>query len=515
MSRELEPEYVVQTAGGRVRGAAREGVAAFHGIPYAAAPRGRARFEAPRAHPGWLDVRDATVPGPTAPQGNRRLGTMEMSVYFGTGWIPGEDYLTVNVWTPEPASTARLPVMVFVHGGGFVAGSNRSALYDGTAFARDGVVLVSVNYRLGIAGFLDVPGAPANRGLLDVVEALRWVNENIAGFGGDPGNVTVFGQSAGATIVGALLGHQPAHGLFGRAIVQSGSGLGAFSPEQAARVTRAAAEVLGIEPNVDRFAEISDERLVDAAGKLAGVDLRIGDQFDPLLGLSPFSLVLDEQPAQAVAAGHGAAVDLLIGVNSEEGNLYLAPFGNYSGSTAADVTAVAERAHSAPAELVEAYRKSRPQATEAELRSAITGGGLFGSGTSALAEAHATQHPAAGTYSYEFAWRSQALRGELGATHTVELPFVFSNTALTQLHGENAILGPVAPPTELAARMHRSWIDFAATGSPGWDRYDNDRRATMIIDAEWTVAEDHRPLEREAWSRIWPAGVGDPHESEE
>ena len=163
-------------------------------------------------------VRDATEPGPNAPQAERRLGSVDMSPYFGAGWSRGEDYLTVNVWTPAAARRRRrLPVMVFVHGGGFVAGSTRSALYDGSAFARDGVVLVTLNYRLGIAGFLDLPGAPANRGLLDVLAALRWVRENIAAFGGDPDRVTLFGQSAGATIVGGVLAAPEAAGLVPRA----------------------------------------------------------------------------------------------------------------------------------------------------------------------------------------------------------------------------------------------------------------------------------------------------------
>lgn len=152
----------VLTAQGVVRGLRRDGTTVFLNIPYAAPPTGAARFAAPRPHAPWDGVRDATEPGPTAPQAERRLGSVDMTPYFGPGWIPGEDFLTVNVWTPGVAGE-RLPVMVFVHGGGFVAGSTRSELYDGTAFARDGVVLVTLNYRLGIAGFLDLPGAPANR----------------------------------------------------------------------------------------------------------------------------------------------------------------------------------------------------------------------------------------------------------------------------------------------------------------------------------------------------------------
>ncbi|WP_328977319.1 carboxylesterase/lipase family protein [Streptomyces canus] len=493
------PEPVVTTAQGAVRGLRQEdGTAAFLNIPYAAPPLGAGRFAPPEPHEPWGGVRDATVPGPNAPQSERKLGSIDMAPYFGTGWSRGEDYLTVNVWTPAVAQSD-LPVMVFVHGGGFVAGSTRSAMYDGSAFARDGVVLVTLNYRLGIAGFLDLPGAPANRGLLDVVAALRWVRENIAGFGGDPDNVTLFGQSAGATVVGGVLATAEATGLFRRAIVQSGSGLGAFSTEQAARVTAAAAAALSIEPHVDAFADISDERLVEAASQLAGIDLQTETHGDPLIGLSPFSLVLDTQPAASVAAGLAADVDLLVGTNTEEGNLYLVPVGKYATSTAADVDEAAARSHPDPARLVETYRKSRPEASYAELRSAIMADALFGAGSRALAGAHAA-HPESATYAYEFAWRSQALDGELGATHAVELPFVFDLADRPELNGPGALLGPDKPPADLADRMHETWIRFAATGDPGWDPYDTERRATMHIDAEWTQIDDPRSRERQAWS---------------
>ncbi|MEV3907777.1 carboxylesterase/lipase family protein [Streptomyces canus] len=493
------PEPVVTTAQGAVRGLRQEdGTAAFLNIPYAAPPLGAGRFAPPEPHEPWSGVRDATVPGPNAPQSERKLGSIDMAPYFGTGWSRGEDYLTVNVWTPAVAQSD-LPVMVFVHGGGFVAGSTRSAMYDGSAFARDGVVLVTLNYRLGIAGFLDLPGAPANRGLLDVVAALRWVRENIAGFGGDPDNVTLFGQSAGATVVGGVLATAEATGLFRRAIVQSGSGLGAFSTEQAARVTAAAAAALSIEPHVDAFADISDERLVEAASQLAGIDLQTETHGDPLIGLSPFSLVLDTQPAASVAAGLAADVDLLVGTNTEEGNLYLVPVGKYATSTAADVDEAAARSHPDPARLVETYRKSRPEASYAELRSAIMADALFGAGSRALAGAHAA-HPESATYAYEFAWRSQALDGELGATHAVELPFVFDLADRPELNGPSALLGPDKPPADLADRMHETWIRFAATGDPGWDPYDTERRATMHIDAEWTQIDDPRSRERQAWN---------------
>ncbi|MEU5608605.1 carboxylesterase family protein [Streptomyces sparsogenes] len=494
------PDPVVTTAQGAVRGLRQDdGTAAFLNIPYAAPPRGAGRFAPPRPHASWDGIRDATSPGPNAPQAERRLGSVDMSPYFGTGWSRGEDYLTVNVWTPE-AGGGGLPVMVFVHGGGFVAGSTRSAMYDGSAFARDGVVLVTLNYRLGIAGFLDLPGTPANRGLLDVVAALRWVRENIAAFGGDPRQVTLFGQSAGATIVGGALATPDATGLFRRAIVQSGSGLGAFTAEQAARVTTAAAAHLGIEPHVDAFADISDERLIGTASRLTGIDLRTDTHHDPLIGLSPFSLVLDTQPAESVGAGLGADVDLLIGTNAEEGNLYLVPVGTYATSTAGDVADTAARSHPDPARLVEAYRKARPEASFGELRSAVLGDALFGAGSWALAGAHAA-HPGSATFGYEFAWRSRALDGRLGAAHTVELPFVFDLAHLPRLRGAKAVLGPDRPPTELAARMHEAWVRFARTGDPGWDPYDTERRATMRIDAEWTQVDDPRGQERQAWIR--------------
>ncbi|MFD5285150.1 carboxylesterase/lipase family protein [Streptomyces rubrogriseus] len=492
------PEPVVTTAQGAVRGLRRDDTLTFLNIPYAAPPRGAARFAPPRPHEPWDGVRDATVPGPNAPQSERRLGDVDMTPYFGTGWSRGEDYLTVNVFTPATGA-GELPVMVFVHGGGFVAGSTRATLYDGSAFARDGVVLVTLNYRLGIAGFLDIPGAPANRGLLDVVAALRWVRENVSAFGGDPDNVTLFGQSAGATVVGGVLATPGADGLFRRAIVQSGSGLGAFTPEQAARVTGAAALALGIEPHVDAFAGVPDERLVEAASGLAGIDLRTGTHRDPLIGLSPFSLVLDTQPAASVAAGRAADVDLLVGTNTEEGNLYLVPVGKYATSTAADVDEAAARSHPDPARLVAAYRASRPGASLGQLRSAVMGDALFGAGSRALASAHAA-HPRAATYAYEFAWRSRALDGELGATHAVELPFVFDLADRPELNGPAALLGPEQPPADLAARVHATWIRFARTGDPGWDPYDTDRRATMRIDAEWSQVDDPRGHERQVWS---------------
>ncbi|ATY16679.1 carboxylesterase [Amycolatopsis sp. AA4] len=431
MSQQENP--VVETAMGAVRGLRDAAGEWYRAIPYAAAPIGPGRFAPPAPHPGWSGVRDGTQPSPTAPQPVRDFGRLDLSPYFGPGWVRGEEYLTVDVRTPA-ADAGNRPVMVFVHGGGFVTGSTRAALYDGSAFARDGIVLVTVNYRLGIPGFLALEGAPDNRGLLDVVAALRWVRDSIAAFGGDPSKVTLFGQSAGATLTGALLATPESTGLFRRVIVQSGSGTGAFTPEQAQRVTTAAAAALGVEPTAAAFGDISDERFLDILPALAGLDLRTATAADPLAGLSSFSLVLPVQPADSLVGD----VDLMLGTNTEEGRLYLVPQG-------------------------------KPDAAAEQL-----GELLFGAGTARMARAHA-EISAGRTYVYSFGFRSTALDGRLGAAHTVELPFVFDLADEPWLHGDTGLLGPDAAPVGLAEEVHGAWVAFARDGSPGWAAYDPGR----------------------------------------
>ncbi|WP_055552079.1 carboxylesterase/lipase family protein [Streptomyces sp. NBRC 110028] len=279
-------------------------VKVFRNIPYAAAPTGAARFAAPTPVDG---VRGLDGPGPTAPAPVRRF-PLDLSPITGPGWVRGDDYLTVNVWAPEERENGGdAPVMVFVHGGGFLTGTGRAPLFDGASFARDGVVLVTLNYRLGAPGWLDLPDAPRNRGLLDVIAALRWVREHIAEFGGDPDRVTVFGQSAGGMIVSALLVTPEASGLFRRAISQSG-GLHTVSGAQAAETTRELAGRLGVPATVAGFAEVPDERLVSAVGELPTPGAR----------LTPFGVVLDDVP-------EASPVDLMVGTNTQESLLYQQP----------------------------------------------------------------------------------------------------------------------------------------------------------------------------------------------
>jgi para-nitrobenzyl esterase len=461
----------------------------IRGVPYAAAPVGPLRFAAPEPHPGGTGVRDATRPGPTAPQPVRDgFGELDMSPYFGPGWRRGDDYLTVDIWPPRGRARP-VPVMVFVHGGGFVAGSAGAPLYDGSAFARGGVLLIAVNYRLGIPGFLHLSDAPDNRGLLDVLAALRWVQDNAARFGGDPGNVTLFGQSAGATIVGGILADPRSTGLIRRAIMQSGSGTGAFHPTQAEIVTAAVAtsladaspaglagaDLAGL-ADAD-LAGLTDADLVAILPHLSKLDLRLPGRPDPLGGISPFSLVLDRQPATSV----NRDIDLMIGTNAEEGRLYA--------TTDTSLQAIAARFHEQPEELIATYRKSRPGASVADLRVALLGDGLFGAGSRAMAAAHGN------AYEYEFTWRSDTV----GAAHVTELPFVFDTAGLPALHGPHGLLGTTAPPTDLAARMHAAWVRFATTGDPGWPPSQPGHRIVQQIGADWQLVHDPRPAESDAW----------------
>ncbi|MFD4671324.1 carboxylesterase/lipase family protein [Lentzea sp. NPDC058450] len=456
---------VVTTTGGTVRGREHEHGTVFLSVPYAAPPIGENRFTAPRPHPGWAGIRDATRPGPTAPQPLReKFGTLDMTPFFGPGWIPGDDYLTVNVWAPRHSGRAH-PVMVFVHGGGSIAGSSHGPLYDGSAFQRDGVVLVTVNHRLGVPGFLHLPDAPDNRGMLDVRAALRWVRDNIGEFGGDRANVTLFGQSAGATLVGGLLADVASTGLFRRVIVQSGAQ--AFTPEQAGVVTEAVGRELGLVPSAKALADVPDEHFVAVLPHLNGLDLRTATAHDPLGGITRFGLVSEEQPAAVIARGAGAEADLLIGSNLDEGRLYLAPLGLLKDSTLDDVREAAERFSSRPDAFVDDLLRKHSAVGLDELRAIVLTHGLFGAATEALAAAHAASSSRR-TFRYQFAWQSAALGGRLGASHVMELPFVFETLSLPALYGDNGLLGDVEPPTQLAAEVHRTWVRFARTGSPDW-----------------------------------------------
>ncbi len=253
-------EIIATTAQGKVRGTRVDGVSAFLGIPYAAAPIGPALFRAPSPAPSWDGVRDATEFGPTVP---KPPYAPPFDTLLRDPVIAGDESLNVNVWTPDPGG-AGLPVMVWIHGGAFRNGGNAVPSYDGRAFARDGVVLVSINYRLGAPGFGLLPDAPANLGIRDQLAALAWVQDNIAAFGGDPGDVTIFGESAGAMSVVTLVSVAAGSGLFGKAIAQSGGGQSLATAADAARITAELAGRLGVPATAAAFASLDVGTLIEA-----------------------------------------------------------------------------------------------------------------------------------------------------------------------------------------------------------------------------------------------------------
>jgi para-nitrobenzyl esterase len=486
-------DAVVRTQQGAVRGRVTDGVAAFKGIPYAAPPFGPNRLDAPAPPEPWTGIRDAHVLGPTAPQGPYR---QPFDKLLPNPVIPGEDCLNLNVWTPEPGP-AGLPVMVWIHGGSFANGSGAVPTYDGSRFARDGVMCVTLNYRLGVEGFAHLPGAPANRGLLDQVAALHWVRENAAAFGGDPDRVTIFGESAGAMSVASLLAMPGARGLFRRAVAQSGAGHHAISPATAGKVAAMLAARLGVAATREALAALPVARVLEAQlavseeARLHRDPARWGEV---ALNTMPWEPVVDgevlpRRPFDAIAAGASADVDLLVGTTADEQRLFLVPNDLIDLVTEAQLGAAAA-GYGLATDSLAAYRESRPDATSGDLLAAVGGDWMFRIPAIRLAEAHGRCHV------YEFAWRSPLFGGRLGACHYLDVGFVFDRL------GPDRALAGSEPPQGLATAMHRTWASFARTGDPGWPPYERDRRTTMVFDERCRLVEDPGAGERRLWEGI-------------
>ncbi|MER5203469.1 carboxylesterase/lipase family protein [Streptomyces sp. NPDC002825] len=483
---------VCRTRQGEVRGrTSPDGVTSFLGIPYAAPPFGALRFRAPAPPEPWTGVRDATAHGPTAPHAPY---APPFDALIPENAVPGEDCLNLSVWTPSPGPGAQLPVMVWLHGGAFTNGSGSASGYDGGAFARDGVVCVTLNYRLGADGFLRLPGRPDNRGLLDQIAALRWIRENIASFGGDPDRVTVFGESAGAMSIGALLTTEAARGLFHRAILQSGACHHFLRPSSAALIAARLAEKLGIEDaSPEAFESVKWSELLPAQAELRA---EVGADPDParwgeaVLDMMPFEPVQDE----LTLPGADCEVDLLIGSNREEYRLFLVPTQRLHVFPESSLHAMTAGYGLDPAVALPVYRAARPDAAPGELLDAVATDWFYRIPAVRLAEA------VPGSYLYEFAWRSPQFGGDLGACHALELPFVFD-----RLHDPSyaALLG-AEPPQALADAMHGAWVRFAKTGNPGWQAYDRAHRTTMTFGAtpEPVPVADPRAEERLLWEGV-------------
>ncbi len=486
---------VVPVTGGLVRGSRRGNVLAFLGIPYASPAVGRARYQAPAPVVPWEGERDATAFGPTAAQAPYLPPVDQV---LPSSVDPGDDYLNVNVWAPAGAD--RRPVMVWIYGGAFVRGGTSIPTYDGTAFARDGVVLVSLNYRLGLPGFGVLDGAPTNLGLRDQVAALEWVRDNIAAFGGDPGDVTVFGESAGGMSVATLMASPAAQGLFHRAVVQSGSASAVCAREDAARVTAEVAAHLGVPPTADAFGDL-DPDAVTAAQTAIGLAMQADP--DPKrwgatvlaggLGIMSIFPVIDgdlvpDVPLTRIAAGSAAAMSLLVGTTREEMRLFLVPTGVAASVTPQALAPMAAR-YGWPADAVATYAGNRPGATPGDVVCAIMTDGGFRAQAARLA---AAQHSAGGTvHQYELAWPTPV--ADLGACHALELGFVFDT-----LGTGSAMAGDTAP-SSLADAMHRAWVAFGRAGDPGWPEWTPTRQVVMTFDVESAVVEAPRADELALW----------------
>jgi para-nitrobenzyl esterase len=502
LQREAEMTVVVDTPSGRIAGSEERGVRRFLGIPFAKPPVGERRFAAPEPVEPWAGVRDAGAFGASAPQTPMILPLPGMDV-----GATDEDCLHLNVYAPTDGA-AKKPVMVWIHGGGFVIGSGSQSVYEGSRLARRGdVVVVTINYRLGALGFLHLSelcpglrGAVSNPGMRDQVAALDWVRRHVASFGGDPTNVTIFGESAGGMSVGTLLGMPAARGLFQRAIPQSGATHHFHTSESATRVGELLLAALGISradaPRALR--EMPAQKLVDAQAQ-------VQTQPPSALGLLPFQPVADgdslPRPAlQPVRAGELAGVSLLAGSTRDEWKLFTLM--DPTVPTLDDAKLLERLGREVPEvdadELVATYRGARRARGEAttpvEVFAAVHTDRTFRIPAVRLAEAQSPHQPR--TFMYRVDWESPMLGGVLGACHAVELPFVFGTY---DLPGGDQFAGKGPDVEALSARMMDVWLDFARSGDPGWARYDEARRTTMIFGRECGAEDDPHASERKVW----------------
>ncbi|MFE0650382.1 carboxylesterase/lipase family protein [Streptomyces sp. NPDC059534] len=474
----------VTTARGPVRGERRaDGSLRFLGIPYAQPPVGDLRFAAPVPPEPWSEPLDATAYGPTA----QRRPFAEVTTIPEPS-IPGVGVLNLNVFTPDTAPGAGLPVLVWIHGGGYVAGSAASPWYDGAAFNRDGVVLVSIGYRLGIEGFLHLEGAPDNRGVRDWIAALEWVRDNIAAFGGDPAKVTVAGQSAGGGAVQTLLAVPSAKGLFRGALSVSGAVLRPDGPEVARAAARLFTARTGVPATAAALRDLPDDALLDFQDRLAepGPDR---EGLPPMLALAPFAdgELIPVAVRDALTDGDaGADVPLVLGFTEHEFTMFPAP-----GPEGPPLPVMLGGLGLDPARTA-AFSEAYAEGGEALLFGQALTDATFRAPNLAVADARAARGRP--TWLYEFTWRSPVAGM---AFHCLDLPFAFD---LLDAEGVRAVAGD-APPRALADALHRAWVAFVTDQDPGadWPRYTADERATMIWDAEPRIAADPVRRVRELW----------------
>ena len=506
---------IVETASGKVRGFTRNGIFTFLGIPYAATTAGSARFQPPTRVTPWAGLRSSMQYGFVSPQ-EPRAGWANDEVAWMFDWDdgrPGEDCLRVNIWTPGLNDNRKRPVMVWLHGGGFSAGSGQELKsYYGENLSRRGdVVVVSLNHRLGVLGYLnlaEIGGAryahSANIGMLDIVGALEWVRDNISSFGGDPGNVLIFGQSGGGGKVNTLMAMPSAKGLFHRGAVQSGSLLNASTADDSAKLAAAVIGQLGLSSSdIDKIQQVPVEQLVGAgvaAVRSLAPPFQPGGPFRlPRFGWQPTvdGRTLPTEPYDPVAPEISRQVPLLVGtVRNEFASALFDP--KLATLTDSELTQrVSLQYKDRSQHIIDVFRAAHPGESPGELMARIS--------TAPVRQSAVTQAErqaalgGAPVYTYWFCWRTPVLDGRPGVFHCAELPFVFDNTDRCA-----AMTGGGPVPRALAANVSQAWINFARRGDPNhpglpkWPAFTSRDKAVMIFDNRSEAKIDPDRDERQA-----------------
>jgi len=502
-------ELVIQVAQGQLRGSIENGLHIFKGVPYAAPIDGPNRFRAPQPRESWSGVRDATQIGLISRQA-------PLPAPFGSP-LPdaGADCLNLNVWSPDV--NASLPVFVWIHGGAFYGGSGVEAVYDGASFARNGVVCVTINYRLGAQGFLHLAdhfpefAESGNAGILDQIAALKWVQQNIAAFGGDPSRVTIGGESAGGMSVSSLMATSQAKGLFTQAIPQSGAGHNGISAKTATVIAGEVLRRLDVKPGDSAaLAKVTDEKLFEVQLEvmllMGGPEAEIfGEVATSMMPFQPTygTQVLPQQPIDAIAAGSAAGIKVLTGATMQESLVFVVAMAEMFNEEMleASVTQTFGSAEKGQAAL-ELYRAHRPSALPFQITAAVETDRMFIVPARRLADAQLKHSP--DVWMYRFDWASLLYDGAFGACHALELVFVFNNlhdSAATYMCGDHA-------PQSVAEAMHQAWVTFVKTGNPqhsgipSWPRHNTDVRPTMQFNTTSTLGHNLNADEMALWDGV-------------
>lgn len=499
----IQGSIIVETECGKLEGVFDKNIYAFKGVPYAAPPVGALRWLPPRPAAPWLGVRSAKAYGKIAPQDARVLPILPSE-----SEPQSEDCLFLNVYSPE-LDNARRPVMVWIHGGAFSIGSGSSEMFaTGTIASTQNIILVTLNYRLGVLGFLNlnevtkgrIPST-GNEGLQDQVAALKWVQENIANFGGDPGNVTIFGESAGAMSVGCLLNLPEARGLFHKAILESPVGEMARPLDMSVAITEEFLKIAGVRADdASALRALPTGTLLRAQQETA---LRTGQGAAPVIPVAD-GVVMPRMPLESLESGLGLRIPTVIGCNLDEDKFFAMMIPNgFKVDEESIRKTVSRYVDEADIErLIDTYLQARSKRGEAitpfDLQSAISTDVMFRKTAIRIAEAQCKYAP--GGYNYLFKWKSPAAGGLLGACHVLEIGFVFGNYNAS-FHG----VGPDAD--RLSGAMQDGWASFARTGNPSckslgdWPRY-SENRATMVFDANSRVEKAVYEEERRIWENV-------------